>query len=263
MSRRLHIPSLLAADERVFLISDSLDDLWDSHHRTTRPLGLYVGYFPTLGDGFTQHGPAQSCPAGMIQDFVLSATAYALHSGSDDDDSILTTGTLNMGHLNTDSLRFLTSVRYSEKKQRFFSFSELKVSSNPNLRFDKRYFEVTAEYDGSFEGTFKLLLCPPEQGGRSNFDMLFLICRALDLATAMNVGSPDYEVDRVLGLKALNLGEEYPEDTVAMVRALRYALDAKDQRMRARNMSQCYLENILRLRAKQANSPAAVALAAA
>jgi len=159
---RFVFPSLVNPHTR-FVLNTGYND--NSHlfvRLATVPLGFSFLKFDTMGDGETQHSndSAIADPADMA-DYLLSLATYldqnfeSLDSG--ERGRIGYTLVMEAKVPDEETIRWALGVEYDEKKTRYASSRDLETSTKAALKYDKRWFEIEKEFDGTPMGAVRLL----------------------------------------------------------------------------------------------------------
>jgi hypothetical protein len=118
-------------------------------------LDANAGQFETYGDELTAHSQTYHVRASDIADWCYSLTAFIrsrIGGVCEFDDSDVFNIDCYLPHDISRTAEFLASIKYDEKKRRYFSLDvSCKLSASDKLRFDKRYHEVPTCADGSRE----------------------------------------------------------------------------------------------------------------
>ena len=148
--------SLQDKDRSYVVDSNRVTEDWTNSNQF---LGDHIGWYPTYGDGDTQHAPTCRVPFDMFEDFCVSAVTYLLQPSTDGDAMarILASEMRNYDcHVGT--VRGAMAVVYKEGKRRYYSPSEdWKVSASDSKRHDKRWFEIVEWMDGRLKSVIGLM----------------------------------------------------------------------------------------------------------
>lgn len=148
--------SLAEPNNRRYVVSS--ERVTEDWTRSNEFLGDHIGWYPTYGDGDTQHAPMCRVPFDMFEDFCISAVTYLMTVGPNADDMcrILSSEMKNYD-VHTGTVRGAMSVTYKEGKRRYYNNSDWKVSSSENKQYDKRWHEVVEWMDGSLKAVIGLM----------------------------------------------------------------------------------------------------------
>jgi hypothetical protein len=103
----------------------------------------------------------------FLADYLASLATYILaHPGEDTDKLLSHIGYEIMRRPSDEEIAFAASVVFKpqsdtqmyEKRRRWFSLEEKKISSNDAKRHDKRYVEVEPCHDGSADSIYRILI---------------------------------------------------------------------------------------------------------
>ncbi len=138
-------------------------DTWDSH----APISHRFRQFATYGDvhtngNVTQHSGAWSVQVEYLADFLASLATAMM-----DNTELIQRVSYDIERAPTDeAIAFAASVifkaqsegSYYEKKSRWFSIEERKITTTAEKRYDKRYQPVEQWCDGSVEAIYRMLI---------------------------------------------------------------------------------------------------------
>ncbi len=135
--------------------------------------------YQTYGDGLTQHSGDWGITPEYFTDFMWSLAEAMLQ---DDELTEKIRFTLERGP-SREELNFAATVIFKardegssyEKKTRYFSMDELKISTSPSKQFDTRYKELKSWCDGSPEAMFRILRPNEYASGLEHFQVAHAI----------------------------------------------------------------------------------------
>lgn len=141
--------------DRAYVCGHS-DALWDAcfNARRAMRLGQFCGWYPTYGDGLTQHGHVCAVLEDQFHEYLGSLAAWLMEHPEDLESA--SDAWPRRGRFAQKHLAWAATVKKTDKR-RYYSRSEMKVSSSDNKRHDKRWEEVPDYADGSFESSVRLL----------------------------------------------------------------------------------------------------------
>jgi hypothetical protein len=108
-------------------------------------------WYDTMGDGNTQHTPLMAVSDSMLADFCFSLCAHLRENPADLAD---VAKQIYLPEISRKQIDFFTALKYTEGKPRYFSRSELKVSSSDSKRHDKRWEEIPSWSQGRLKDVF-------------------------------------------------------------------------------------------------------------
>lgn len=124
------------------------------------PIDGHFRMFETYGDGVIQHSGDWSITQEFLTDYLGSLAEILVN-----DEELLQRVNFQLCQRpNVEQIEFAASVIYQQPKDgaypktRYFSLSELKISSSPSKRHDKRYEEIRDVHDGSAESIYRILI---------------------------------------------------------------------------------------------------------
>ena len=131
---------------------------WDSNAQ----INAHFRMFQTYGDGLTQHSGDWGVTTEFFSDYLFSLADLMLR---DEEVADTLRYTLNCGPT-AEQIEFCASVKFTpandtdywEKKRRYYSVEEKKISSSDSKRYDKRYSEVDKNCDGSADAIYRMLI---------------------------------------------------------------------------------------------------------
>jgi len=119
--------------------------------------------YPTYGDGTVKHGPSFKVPVEHFVDCLISLYDY-LAAGINGTPSTRTETMKRVESYWPQScnpgdklIAFFASVKFTNGKRRFFSRDEMKFSASESKQYDKRWEEIPAWADGSFDATWRFV----------------------------------------------------------------------------------------------------------
>ena len=223
------------------------------------PLNDHFRMFQTYGDGLCQHSGDWSVDVEHLADYLFSLAAVML---TDEELGRQLLFTIHRYPCVKD-IQFAASIVYKAPKEndwnakrKYFSREEKKISSNENKRHDKRYTELTSEYDGSPLSIFRILTPEYADGFQK-----YCIAEAIREWT-LNEEAPCY-----MGLAAKFLkwfdyetnGSEYRNKALALrdaYQACKAVTDMWNQQANVKNKIENYQRSIERAREQQQAPPA-------
>lgn len=110
--------------------------------------------FHTYGDGMTQHSVDWSVRRENLVDYFYSLASVM----ATDKELADSCGYLFESGPDVPDIVFASTVLYDEKRKRYYSLKERKVSSSGNKRNDRRWEEVPTWADGTPKSMYRLLL---------------------------------------------------------------------------------------------------------
>ncbi len=119
------------------------------------PMDAHFRMFQTYGDGLIQHSTDWPVTAEFLGDFLASFAVAMM-----EDEELLDRAKYSLADRPSDqAIEFAATVVWKENpKTRYFSAQEMRISSNPNKRHDKRYQELRDFHDGSPNSIFRVLI---------------------------------------------------------------------------------------------------------
>lgn len=137
------------------------------------PVEPHFRMYQTYGDGIVQHSGDWPVTWQYFADYCASLAAAML---ADEDMTNHLRFTFGSCRVSDKAFSFAASVVFKpvsaeepwEKKTRYFSISEQKVSSNPAKKYDKRYQRVEYWCDGSANAIYRMV-CPDYAGGLDKY----------------------------------------------------------------------------------------------
>lgn len=145
--------------EKYAYVFDS--NAYNSHYEVCEKFLMYETY----GDGLTAHSRDWPITREFMADYLASLATAIL---ADTSDELVKAVSWNVRHAipSRDQIEFAASIvykvdperSYQEKKKRWFSLSEQKISSSPAKEHDNRYTEVSPAHDGSPTAIYGILL---------------------------------------------------------------------------------------------------------
>ena len=157
MGERIAFPSLLHPKDRAYTIHNSSYDLntFGNHHF----LADWAGRYDTYGDGMVQHSPEYPAMDEDFGDYCGSLAVFILEGGTDAEKALeMLSQTLWWGHTNQADIQFAMTVKHDEKKRRWYSKQERKISSADSKRNDRRWEEIAEWMDGTMPAVFRFCL---------------------------------------------------------------------------------------------------------
>lgn len=110
-------------------------------------------WYDTMGDGEIQHTPTMAIGDAMLTDFCFSLCAYV----RENPDMLADVASkIRLPQVYRKQIEFFATLKYQEGKTRYFSRSDLKVSSSDKKRHDKRWEEVHSWCQGRLQDIFGL-----------------------------------------------------------------------------------------------------------
>lgn len=136
------------------------------------PIHTSFRAYQTYGDGICQHSGDWSVTTEQFADFMFSLSAAML---ADEELTNHLSFTIARRPAVAD-IAFAASIKFVaaegsemfEKKTRYYSISERKISTSAAKEHDKRYERITASEDGSAAAIFRMLL-PDYAGGLERY----------------------------------------------------------------------------------------------
>jgi len=148
-------------------VYDSDSENWESR----APVSQCFKMYQTYNDGLTQHSGDWAITNEYVIDYLASLATYIISrqpdTRSEDDNGLLQRLTYELLRAPcVASIEFAASVIFKssgegssyEKKTRYYSTSEKKITTTPSKCHDKRYSQVTASEDGSAGAIYRMLL---------------------------------------------------------------------------------------------------------
>lgn len=137
---------------------------WDTNSTVDHHFRL----FETLGDGMTAHSHDRGITVSVLTDYLLSLADKLYQEPVNAEDSLYDTVryTINNRPAEAD-IAFCATVVFRqaedstythEKRTRYFSVAEKKISSAPAKQYDKRYAKVEDWHNGSPEAAYRMLI---------------------------------------------------------------------------------------------------------
>jgi hypothetical protein len=148
----IRFKSVLNPDKWGFEYTNDNMSMWEQVYRTAGAMGNCFGYFETYGDNTTQHTPTMPCRLEHFTDFCLSLVKHMLANPQDE----LTTYTFGLEPTNAETIRFLAGIRFREDKRQWFTLDGNKISTSDTKRYDKRWFGVPTDANGTIGSALTL-----------------------------------------------------------------------------------------------------------
>ncbi len=125
------------------------------------PMHDHFRAFHTYGDGAVQHSPDWAVTFEQLSDY-LASLAEVMQT----DEELLDSAKYALGRRpSTKAIEFAASVIWKAAKDtdkvwrpKYFSVTEMKISSSSEKRHDKRYQEITDVHDGTPGAIFRVLI---------------------------------------------------------------------------------------------------------
>lgn len=124
------------------------------------PIDGHFRMFETYGDGLTQHSGDWSITQEYLTDYLGSLADVLIN-----DEELLQRVSFQLSQRpSVEQIEFAASVVYQAPKDgvygktRYFSVSELKISSSSSKRHDKRYEEIRDIHDGTADSIYRILI---------------------------------------------------------------------------------------------------------
>lgn len=136
---------------------------YDSEAWTAQaPINARFRMYKTYGDGLTQHSGDWAVTSEYFADYMVSLTQAMLG----DSELAKELHYLLVRSPRDEAIAFAASIEFKpaegctmyEKKPRYFSISEKKVTSSDSKQYDKRYSKVESFHDGSPSAIYAMIL---------------------------------------------------------------------------------------------------------
>ena len=140
--------------------------LYDTGYYSDGPVNEHFRMYETYGDGLTQHSSDWALQPEYIGDYLISLATAMLK-----DDELAAAARYQFNRDDKAKIEFAASIIYKaddthtwrEKKDRYFSMEEKRITTSANRQYDKRYEKVTSRQDGTPLAIMNLV-CPEYAG---------------------------------------------------------------------------------------------------
>jgi hypothetical protein len=134
---------------------------YDTGYHNQSPINDHFRMFETYGDGLCQHSGDWGVDHEFLADYLLSLAQAMLA-----DPELLETVRYQFDRPERSKIEFAASIIFKadpdyswrEKKTRYFSMQERKISTAPGKEYDKRYEKVTDIHTGKPLAIYNLVL---------------------------------------------------------------------------------------------------------
>jgi hypothetical protein len=125
--------------------------------RAHRFISEQIGEYETYGDGITKHSGSWMAHTDNILDCIASLAIFAMdHKDDEEFKSWLTS--FWPRPVDEKSIDFALTVKFDEKKTKYYNLQERKISSSEKLQYDKRWSEIPQWCVGNLESVLRLIV---------------------------------------------------------------------------------------------------------